>query len=75
MLYFYTNILIWLKHFILFVINRAVDHISGSPKKVQEEVIAKQNGLPEVESAVDGFPEPPISQEPDISSLDGEKWV
>ena len=50
-----------------------VIHISESPKKVQEEVIAKQNGLPEVESEVDGFPEPPISQEPDISSLDGEK--
>jgi hypothetical protein len=42
-----------------------------SPKKVQEEVIAKVNGLPEVESAVDGFPEP-IAQEPDINNLDGE---
>ncbi|XP_028402163.1 vinexin-like isoform X2 [Dendronephthya gigantea] len=46
----------------------------GSPKRVQEEVIAKQNGLPEVESAVDGFPEP-ISLEPDINSLDGEKFT
>ncbi len=43
-----------------------------SPTRVQEEVIAKQNGLPEVESAVDGFPEP-IAQEPDINSLGGEK--
>ncbi|CAB3981064.1 sorbin and SH3 domain-containing 1 isoform X4 [Paramuricea clavata] len=42
-----------------------------SPKKVQEEIIAKVNGLPEVESEVDGFPEP-IAQEPDINSLDGE---
>ena len=40
--------------------------------RVEEEIIAKENGLPEVESAVDGFPEP-IAQESDINNLDGEK--
>lgn len=39
---------------------------------VQEEFIAKENGLPEVESVVDGFPEPPPA-ETDITNLEGEK--
>jgi hypothetical protein len=46
--------------------------ISAPTMRVEEEVIAKQNGLPEVESAVDNFPEP-IAQEDDINNLDGEK--